>query len=70
MTKDKIPWFLVEAKVSTNKGISESLYYYSKELNVPHAFQVVYDMPYVDVDCFSYKTPVIVPTSTFLSQLV
>lgn len=70
VTKNNKPWFLVEAKKSANNGISEHLYYYQKQLNVPHAFQVVQDMDYVDVDCFRYRKPVIVPASTLLSQLV
>lgn len=70
VTKNKKPWFLVEVKKSANQSISEHLYYYQQQLKVPHAFQVVMDMDYVDVDCFSYKTPVIVPAVTFLSQLV
>jgi len=70
VTKDKKPWFLVEAKTSNNKGISKNLHHFQQELQVPHAFQVVYDSPYIDVDCFSYSKPIIVPASTFLSQLV
>lgn len=70
VTKDKKPWFLVEAKTSNKKNLSPNLQYFFKELEVPHAFQVVYDMPFVDVDCFSYHRPIIVSASTFLSQLV
>ncbi|MCH9609654.1 MAG: hypothetical protein S4CHLAM45_00410 [Chlamydiales bacterium] len=70
VTKDKKPWFLVEAKTSDSKGISKSLHYFSKELHLPHAFQVVYDLPFEEIDCFSYQKPIIVPASTFLSQLV
>jgi len=70
ITKNKSPWFLVEVKTSKNKGINKNLYHFFKELNVPHAFQVVFDLPFVDVDCFSYHEPIIVPASTFLSQLV
>ncbi len=70
VTKERKPWFLVEAKASTNKRISKQLYKFQEELEVPFAFQVVYDMPYVDVDCFTQTKPVIVPASTLLSQLV
>lgn len=70
VTKNKKPWFLVEAKTTNNKGISKSLHHFFQQLETPHAFQVVYDMPFVSVDCFSYKEPTIVPASTFLSQLV
>lgn len=70
VTKNKSPWFLVEAKASMNHGISKNLHYYQKQLNVPHAFQVVYDLPYENIDCFNYHEPVIVPAITFLSQLI
>jgi len=70
VTKNNKPWFLVEAKKSSKNTISHSLSYYQKELNVPHAFQVVQDLEYVNIDCFGYHKPIIVPASTFLSQLV
>lgn len=71
VTKNQKPWFLVEAKASgNNKGISKWLYYFQKKLNVPHAFQIGFDLPYVDEDCFKIKKPVIVPAKTFLSQLI
>lgn len=70
VTKNKSPWFLVEVKASSNRGISKSLHYYQEQLHAPHAFQVVYDLPYENIDCFSYYKPVIVPAITFLSQLI
>jgi predicted AAA+ superfamily ATPase len=70
VTKDRKPWFLVEAKASGDQGISKSLYYYKEILKVPHAFQIGFDLPYVDVDCFKFHDPVIVPAKTFLSQLI
>lgn len=70
VTKDRKPWFLVEAKASGNQGISRWLYYYQEKLNVPHAFQIGFDLPYVDQDCFKEKKPIIVPAKTFLSQLI
>lgn len=70
VTKNKKPWFLVEAKQSNNQGISSNLTYYWKQLKVPHAFQVVYNMEYINKNCFDYHEPVIVPAATFLSQLV
>ncbi|MDP1609215.1 MAG: ATP-binding protein [Chlamydiales bacterium] len=70
VTKDKKPWFLVEAKVSGDKGISRWLHYYQEKLKVPHAFQVGSDLPYVDLDCFQFTEPVCVSAKTFLSQLI
>lgn len=70
VTKNKKPWFLVEAKNSNNHGISASLNYYWKQLKTAHAFQVIYNMDYVNKNCFAYNEPIIVPAATFLSQLV
>jgi predicted AAA+ superfamily ATPase len=70
VTKNQKPWFIVETKTAGNKGISKWLYYYKEKLNVPHAFQIGFDIPYIDKDCFENKNPIIVPAKTFLSQLV
>ncbi|MCB1110672.1 MAG: ATP-binding protein [Chlamydiia bacterium] len=70
VTKNHTPFFLVEVKTTSHSGISRSLHYFHKQLKVPHAFQVVFDTPYIQKDCFSYRKPVIVPITTFLSQLV
>jgi hypothetical protein len=70
VSKNDEPWFLVEAKLSNNGRISNSLVHFQKQLKCPHAFQVVLNLDYVDQDCFKYNTPIIVPASTFLSQLV
>lgn len=69
VTKNRRPWMLVEAKKSPGAGLSSSLRSFSKALNVPHAFQAVVEEDYADVDVFSYKTPMIVPARTLLSQL-
>lgn len=68
VTKNQQPWFLVEAKLS-EKGISPWLHYFQEKLKVPHAFQVVWNMPFVDRDCFQEKGPIRVPARTLLSQL-
>lgn len=70
VTKNKKPWFMVEAKASGDKSLSKWLYYYQKKLNVPHSFQIGFDIPYVNRNCFEEKGPIIVPAKTFLSQLV
>ncbi len=70
VTKNKKPWFLAEVKSSGERGISRWLYYYQDKLNVPHAFQIGFDLPYVDKDCFEFHEPSIVSAKTFLSQLV
>ncbi len=70
VTKNRKPWFLVEAKATGNKGISRWLYYFQEKLGAPHAFQIGFDLPFVNRNCFEFKEPIIVPAKTFLSQLV
>lgn len=70
ITRDAEPWLLVEAKLGHTTTLSKSLAYFHEQLATQHAFQVVYDMSYIDKSCFDYTTPTIVPAATFLSQLV
>ena len=70
VTKNRKPWFLVETKTSGNHGLSRWLYYFQEKLQAQHAFQLAFDLPFVNRDCFEIKEPVIVPATTFLSQLV
>lgn len=70
MTKDDKPWLMVEVKSSLSSPLSPALLHFQNQLNANHVLQVAFDAPYVDVDCFSLKTPKIVPVSTFLSQLI
>lgn len=69
ITKDGKPWFIVEAKTS-EQGLTSSLHYYKEHTGAPFAFQVTKNMKYIDYDCFSKEGIFIVPSSTFLSQLV
>ena len=69
VSKDGKPWFLAEAKTSDTK-LSPALSAYQKATGAKHAFQVVFNLPFEDVDCFTYADPTIVPAKTFLSQLV
>lgn len=70
VSKNKKPWLMVEVKSSDNNRLSPHLLHFHKQLSVPHIFQVVHDMPYVDSDCFAADRPMVVPLLTFLSQLV
>lgn len=70
VTKDRVPWFLVEVKSGNGTQLSKALESFQVQTGAKHAFQVVLDLKYEDVDCFSYSEPVIVPAQTFLSQLV
>jgi uncharacterized protein len=70
VSKNKKPWFIVEVKASENHGLSKALYHYQEMTKAPHAFQVVFDMEYINSDCFKALEPTIVPAKTFLSQLI
>lgn len=67
--KNGNPWFIVEVKSKT-RGCSPSLFHYQQELNTPHAFQLSFEAPFVDRNCFEEKGPIVVPAKTFLAQLV
>jgi predicted AAA+ superfamily ATPase len=69
VVRDKKPWILVEAKAA-DTHFSPSLEYFQAKTKAPHAFQVVMDLPFEQVDCFQAKRPVVVPAKTFLSQLL
>lgn len=69
VVRDGKPWFLVEVKSSGKAALSPQLDYYQKQTGALHAFQLAMDLPYVDRDCFSVSSPVIVPARTLLSQL-
>ena len=42
---------------------------FQRQIDAPHAFQAVVEMPYVDADPFSRHDPCVVPASTLLSML-
>ena len=69
VVRDGEPWFLVEVKKS-EESLSDALGFFQRRLGARHAFQVVLDADYEDVDCFASSGPVVVPARTFLSQLV
>lgn len=70
VTRDHFPWFLVETKTSDNHSMNKNLIYFQDQTKAKHAFQIVLNTPFLDVNCFSENNPIIVPLSTLLSQLV
>ncbi|MBP5321199.1 MAG: ATP-binding protein [Kiritimatiellae bacterium] len=66
---DGQPWFLAEVK-SSDTHLSQMLGFYQRVTGARHAFQLVFDEPFVSADCFTRNDPVVVPARTFLSQLV
>lgn len=69
VVRDRKPWFLVEVKVR-DTILSPTLAYFQSQTKAPHAFQVVFELPYEAADCFQVKHPAVVPAKTFLSQLL
>jgi predicted AAA+ superfamily ATPase len=69
VVRDRKPWFLVEVKVG-DIALSSSLVYFQEQTKAAHAFQVVMNLAYQQVDCFRVHRPVVVPAKTFLSQLL
>lgn len=66
--RDEEAWMLIEAKYA-KAPLSPNLEYFQKMTGCRHAFQATLDMDFIDKDCFSIETPVIVPAKTLLSQL-
>ena len=59
----------MEAKHSDRRP-AQALGYFAELTGAKHAFQVSFDADYVERDCFGEHGPIVVPASTFLSQLV
>lgn len=70
IVRNDTPWLLVEVKSADNRSISSSLHYFSKLLQIKHAFQVYLSADFSEIDCFRIKTPIRVPAGLFLSQLI
>ena len=64
------PWFLVEVKSSGRRGMNPNLTYFQKTIGAAHAFQIAFDLPFQEKDCFSESLPARIPAETLLSQLV
>lgn len=70
VTRENAPWIMVEVKSSAKESINENLYHFQSHIQVPYSFQLAFDLPYIDKNCFLSKKILIVPVKTFLSQLV
>ena len=68
--RDGEPWFLVEVKSSARRDLSPALAYFQQKIGAAHAFQLAFDLEHVDRDCFEVRSPVRVPVTTLLTQLV
>ncbi|PWU06217.1 MAG: hypothetical protein C5B43_02140 [Verrucomicrobia bacterium] len=70
ITKENKPWILVEVKSSPKDSLSPNLKIFQEQIKAPYAFQIAFDMDYIDYDFRDLKDPKILPVSTFLSQLI
>ena len=70
VTRDRQPWFMAEVKTSGKSRLSESLALFQSQTGARHAFQLAFDLEYVERDCFELHNPIIVPARTFLAQLI
>lgn len=69
VVRDRKPWFLVEAKLSSG-SLSPHLRHFQETTGAAHAFQCVLGADFIEADCFLKNTPTVVPARTLLSQLV
>jgi predicted AAA+ superfamily ATPase len=69
VTREDRPWFIVEVKVR-ERDLHGPLRHFQTATKAAHAFQVVRDLEFVERDCFASSDPIVVPASSFLSQLV
>jgi uncharacterized protein len=69
VTENEKPWLLIEVKTSKSASLNPHLAEFKEALGVPHAFQLAFDLPYMDIDALSLTKPQIIPLVSFLSQL-
>lgn len=69
VTRDKKPWFVAEVKTADEK-LSPALALFQRQTGAEHAFQIVVERPYEDVNCFSQHGPTVISARTLLSQLL
>ena len=70
VVKNNKPWILIEVKSSSKEPLSPHLKYFQEQIGAEHAFQLAFDLEYIDQDCFQYTKPTIISAQTFLSQLI
>lgn len=80
LTRDRKPWILIEVKSSSRQPLSKPLIDFQKKLDVPYAFQLVFDLPptaaahdWLEKNLLEKHAPqpaCILPAVSFLSMLV
>ncbi len=69
ITKNELPWIMVEAKTTGDEKLSSNLLHFQKQLSAEYVFQVALNDNYVSKNLFELTEPSIVPAKTLLSQL-
>lgn len=57
ISKDSNPFLIIESKTSSREALSKALVGFSQKLNIPHAFQVCFDMPISKINPIEINTP-------------
>ena len=70
VTRDQVPWFLLEVKNSRNAPLNPNLKWFQEKTGAEFAFQIYLDGEGDNVDCFSVHRPVKVSAVSLLGQLV
>ncbi len=68
VTREKRPWFLVEAKLA-DTALSPHLAHFQRQTGARHALQALVELPHVQADCFARERPTVVPARTLFAQL-
>ena len=69
VAKDGNPWLIAEAKTS-NTTVTGALKRMQRQTDASIALQIVANLPYDDIDCFTPGAACAVPMRTILSQLL
>ena len=70
VTRDQIPWFLLEVKSSKNVPLNPNLKWFQDKTGAEFAFQIYLDGEGENADCFSVHKPVKVSAVSLFGQLV
>ena len=70
VTRDQIPWFLLEVKSSKNVPLNPNLKWFQDKTGAEFVFQIYLDGEGENADCFSVHKPVKVSAVSLFGQLV
>jgi hypothetical protein len=70
VTRDQVPWFLLEVKRSKNAPLNPNLKWFQQKTDAEFAFQIYFEREGQQVDCYTVRRPVKVSAVSLLGQLV